>query len=264
MQYQPNSSQGPHGYFLSTQDSITNITQSGLLKNKADILRYRRSLESNKIVPDNKNLNDFTTENIDEVVDGERPVKRKMTDNIRRLFKNKAAKSESKKLDNPESSLEVSGRSNRPSVKIQYALAYIPNELECLEPFFEDSFLGGSCLKVNPSDETNPEHRLSRIFFCDFECQTEIQSLIACVVTKTLIGHEDQFLNIKLNISGGKFKKVVLVGGNEELEPEEETLNVYPLNEGIDPGFRELQTYLVLHESGFYIPVANAYGWKVR
>lgn len=189
-------------------------------------------------------------------------MKRKIKDNIRRFFKNKTSKSDSDKLDAPGEIVEVSGRSNHASAKIKYALAYIPYELECLEPFFEDSFLGGSCLKVNPSDQVDPQHRLSRLFFCDFECNT---SLIACVVTKTLAGHENQFLNIKLNIAdGGKSKKVVLVGDSQELESDEYTLNVYPSNEGTGSNFRELQTYLVLHEPDFYIPVANAYGWRVR
>lgn len=151
--------------------------------------------------------------------------------------------------------------------KTRYALAYVPTELECLEPFYEDSFLGGSCLKINPSDEMSDEHWLSRLFFCDFYCQN---SLIACVVTKNLVGHEDQFLNIRLTVVDAKegCKKVVLVGRSVphgyEAASAAEVINLYPLSDPTDPEFRELQKYVVLNEPGFYMPIANAYGWKVR
>ncbi|CAH0719690.1 unnamed protein product, partial [Brenthis ino] len=292
-QYQPNCLHGPHGYLLSTQETITNLSQLGLLKNRDGILRYRRSLEMSRIeltpgkykersqspINDSTNL---VTEEVVEVPDDQRPsVKRKTKDAFRHLFEMKAAKTENaNKLEaHAKSNSEITGRSMvQMSVnlslgdrrgKTRYALAYVPAELECLEPFYEDSFLGGSCLKVNPSDEVNPEHRISRLFLCDFECKS---SLIACVVTKTLVGYENQFLNIRLNItdSEGKFRKVVLVGrdgphGTHDEEPSmAETLNVYPMSEASNPGFKELQTYLVLNEPGFYVPVANAYGWKVR
>ncbi|CAH2106840.1 unnamed protein product [Euphydryas editha] len=176
-----------------------------------------------------------------------------------------------------KSTYEISGRSMvQMSVNIRlgdrtgktrYALAYVPTELECLEPFFEDSFLGGSCLKINPSDEVSNEHWLSRLFFCDFHCHN---SLIACVVTKNLVGHEDQFLNMKLNVVDAKdgYKKVVLVGRSVphgyEAASAAEVINLYPLSDPADPQFRELQKYVVLNEPDFYMPIANAYGWKVR
>lgn len=151
--------------------------------------------------------------------------------------------------------------------KTRYALAYVPTELECLEPFYEDSFLGGSCLKINPSDEMSDEHWLSRLFFCDFYCQN---SLIACVVTKNLVGHEDQFLNMRLTVVDAKegYRKVVLVGRSVphgyEAASAAEVINLYPLSDPTDPEFRELQKYVVLNEPGFYMPIANAYAWKVR
>nr|XP_034830767.1 uncharacterized protein LOC117987812 [Maniola hyperantus] len=151
--------------------------------------------------------------------------------------------------------------------RTRYVLAYVSRELECLEPFFEDSFLGGSCLKINPSDEVCTEHRLSRLFHCDFFCE---DSLIACVVTKTMEGHEHQFLNVKLRIQDNRenYKEVVLVGRDIPHGREEASaaviMKLYPLSNPNDPEFRDLQKYMVLNEPDFYVSVANAYGWNVR
>lgn len=172
---------------------------------------------------------------------------------------------------------EISGRSmvemsvhlrlGQKTEKTRYALAYVARELECLEPFFGDSFLGGCCLKINPSDEVCTEHRSSRLFHCDFPCE---HRLIACVVTKKMPGHEHQFLNMELVVkaSDDSYKKVVLVGrdlprGTEE-DAAAELTNLYPLSDPNDPEFRRLQKYIVLNEPDFYVSVANSYGWKVR
>ncbi|XP_026486642.2 uncharacterized protein LOC113393797 [Vanessa tameamea] len=303
MQYQPNSSHGPHGYLLSTQDNIAHLSRIGFLKNKAGILKYRQSLEVSRVelVPGKSKevslslkedsvtvlTQEETIEVTNETQEGRVSVKRKMKNALRNLFRTKAAKTapaDSEPADSgpadsgpADSSHEVSGRSmmqvsvnlrlgNRTS-KTRYALAYVPTELECLEPFFEDSFLGGSCLKVNPSDTVSGEHRLSRLFFCDFHCKN---NLIVCTVTKNLVGHENQFLNLKLNLTDTRngYRKVVLVGRSVphglEVASAAEVMNLYPLSDPADPGFRELQKYVVLNEPGFYMPVANAYGWKVR
>ncbi|XP_046959336.1 uncharacterized protein LOC124529595 isoform X2 [Vanessa cardui] len=295
MQYQPNSSQGPHGYLLSTQDNIAHLSRIGFLKNKAGILKYRQSLEVSRVelVPGKSKevsltlkddsvtilTHDETIEVTNETQEGRVSVKRKMKNALRNFFRTKAAKTATAEDSGEpaESSHGISGQSmvqmsvnlrlgNRTS-KTRYALAYVSTELECLEPFYEDSFLGGSCLKVNPCDTVSREHRLSRLFFCDFYSEN---NLIVCTVTKTLVGHENQYLNLRLNLTDTKnrYKKVVLVGRSvpHELEVASaaEVMNLYPLSDPEDSGFRELQKYVVLNEAGFYVPVANAYGWKVR
>ncbi|CAH2236503.1 uncharacterized protein LOC120629640 [Pararge aegeria] len=313
MQYQPNSALGPHGYLLSTQENIMGLSRLGLFKNKAGILRCRRSVrESNvdfiegntsevSITVNTGSLTIATHEETVEITSSESKTSTKKTkfmDALRNLFRIKATKTkqiESRKrkisLDEEEKhetnnkdegtnvmesqekskhsmvQMSVHLRLGEKTGRTRYALAYVSREMECLEPFFEDSFLGGSCLKINPSDEVCTEHRLSRLFHCDFHCE---ESLIACVVTKRMVGHENQFLNVKLQIqdSGEGYRKVVLIGRDIPRERQEATaaeiMNLYPTSDPRDPDFRELQRYMVLNEPDFYVSVANAYGWKVR
>ncbi|KAJ0176944.1 hypothetical protein K1T71_006953 [Dendrolimus kikuchii] len=127
--------------------------------------------------------------------------------------------------------------------------------------------LGGSCLRINPSDQFSPEHRLTRLFHCDFECK---DSLIVCVVTKTLRNFRDQYLNIKLFMKNAKGDdlKVVLVGRNipqtqNTAEGASGVLNLYPLNVGSEEAFRDLQKYVLINQPNFYVPIENCYEWKV-
>ncbi|XP_072931830.1 uncharacterized protein [Epargyreus clarus] len=313
MQYQPNSSHGPHGYFLSTVDNIKNLSLHGLLKDKSTTMKYRRSLEASKLeILTAKSREHLTNLNLDNTVDvandedkkehtNEIDDEKKTPDSkttfksyFRHLFRMKASKPQEHsgteqavakltESDADTSSSHVKSQSamGRSMVQVsvnlrighvgktRYALAYVPNELECLEPFYEDSFTGGSCIKVNPSDQVSPEHRLIRIFHCDFHCD---KTLIACVVTKTLVGHEDQFLNIKLFMTDreGKDVKVVLVGHHipqaqsHTTQKSADVMLVYPYGSPSDPEFRDVQRYMLWNESGFYIPVENSFGWKVR
>ncbi|XP_038212048.1 uncharacterized protein LOC119832451 isoform X2 [Zerene cesonia] len=298
-QYQPNSALGPHGYLVSSAANIAGLSRLGLLRTRDGILRYRRSVEETRLEADEStreivlalkadSVGDIQEEVVEETtVDERKSVKRKVTRVLRHFFRIKSPKTEDRDYaalereaeqdSKPSSSaMQVRGRSmvqmsinlrlGNKQVKTKYALGYVANELECMEPFFEDSFIGGSCLKINPSDEVTPEHRFSRLFFSDFHVRN---SLIACVVTKTLPGHENQFLNIILNVEcGGKKTKVVLVGRSIPHHHEgwsgAEVVNEYPLQESGEHELRNLQRHLLLNEPGFYVPVENAYGWVVR
>ncbi|CAK1546890.1 unnamed protein product [Leptosia nina] len=306
MQYQPNSSHGPHGYILSTVDNIAGLSRLGLLKNRDGILRCRKSVEDSRLDVDRKSsremlftlktdrhrdVQETVREDVEESKRSEsKSVKRKMSRVLRHFFKPKSAKTEQDspqqrrdeaEYDEPSSSdlkvrdrsmmqMSISLRLGNERSKTKYALGYVPGELECLEPFFEDSFVGGSCVKVNPSDEVSPEHRLPRMFFSDFRVEN---SLIACTVTKNLAGHEYQYLNVSMEIESGEGSgRVVLVGRSipreETLEESgrdwcpDEVVNVYPITEGAE--LRRVQTYLLLNEPAFYIPVENPYRWTVR
>lgn len=293
MQYQPNSSHGPHGYVLSTQENIDKMSEIGLLKNKAEIIHYRRSMEASRM--DLAAENNKKEENkempllikadsitaVNEQTQEKKPeantMKRKMQNAFRHLFKikRKSITREDQGIGEAGTGQATSGHSMvQMSVhlrlnkigKVRIGLGFVENELECLEPFFEDSFLGGSCLKVNPSDEVSTEHRLSRIFQCDFPCE---DSLIVCVVTKKLSGHKDQFLNVKLYMKDASDRrtKVILVGRNiphvhvNTRKSLSEIVNLYPET---DSDFREIQKYLLLNAPNFYVPVENDYNWKVR
>lgn len=193
------------------------------------------------------------------------------------------SKEEEQKLEDArelseEFDLESRGRSMaRMSINIQlkdkadktrYMLACVPDELQCLEVYFDDSFIGGSCLKINPSDQYSKIHRQIRLFFCDFPCEN---SLIFCVVTKNLMSCQEQFLNLKIHMKNdeGEEAMMVLIGRDVEqlVHPDNSrsfVRNVSPVNSAKDTEFRDLQKYMLLHEPGFYIPIENSYDWKVR
>ncbi|CAF4953639.1 unnamed protein product [Pieris macdunnoughi] len=302
-QYQPNCSHGPHGYLLSTLDNIVSLSRLGLFNDKAGILHYRKTIEDSRLNtedpttskemvfsmnPDSiSNMHeDRVQETVEEPAQSERKsVKRKITWVLRHFFKVKSAKSDdevTKSKEDVNSSLntvsEMDARERGPSMvqmsislrlgnknmKTRYALGYVPDELECLEPFFEDSFTGGSCLKVNPSDKVSQEHRLSRIFFSDFVIENRF---IACVVTKTLAGQEEQFLNVLLWIESDSSESTIVLVGRRIPHAQGAAASgspfqhVYPA-EGAD--LRRLQTHLLLNEPGFYMPIENSYRWNVR
>ncbi|XP_052759284.1 uncharacterized protein LOC113514033 isoform X2 [Galleria mellonella] len=309
MQYQPNANHGPHGYLLSTLDNIMTVSQKCIVRDPKGIIKYRESfltsrqeLHSLKSKESGTEVKWSTTNEVnaqveDNVIDDSddetSTVKKKMKRTFQNLFKKSEKKTEigGEKEDaavtderdvdqesGPSTStgqsmvqMPVNLRQAQAQVKTRYALACVPDELECLEVCLEDSFIGGSCLKVNPSDKLSPEHRMTRIFHCDFQCK---DTLIVCVVTKTLTENEEQFLNIKLHARNatGEDLKVVLVG--RDLPAQQQvisavnqttsgTLSVYPLNV-TSSEFRELQKYLLFKEPGFYISVENSYGWRIR
>ncbi|XP_061713792.1 cytosolic endo-beta-N-acetylglucosaminidase isoform X2 [Cydia pomonella] len=134
----------------------------------------------------------------------------------------------------------------------RYQLQSVEEE-SCIELFLEDSFTGGGCLIINP-------FKLIRLFHCDFHIE---DTLIACVVTKTLPDSEDVFLNIVLTVKDQNWSesRVVLAGTRNLTDHGIGALTVSAASGG---EFKGLQRYLLLHQPGFYVSVENAYGWKVR
>ncbi|KAM3956952.1 cytosolic endo-beta-N-acetylglucosaminidase [Aphomia sociella] len=308
MQYQPNANHGPHGYVLSTLDNILAVSRKCMVKDPKGIIKYRESFLTSRLalhsirskegnVDQNgeespstiDEVNEQQEDNLVENSESEpKTVKRRMKNAIKYLFKKshkqyvsdeEEATAETDERARQDSESGPSGSTGLPMVqmsvnlrlghhreKTRYALASVPDELECLEVCLEDSYIGGSCLKVNPSDSLSPEHRMTRIFHCDFHCK---DTLVVCIVTKTLIENEDQFLNIKLHAknANGEDLKVVLVGrdmpGTQQEGPYSGIHTVYPLSQTSD-AFRSLQKYLLLKEPGFYVSVENPYGWTVR
>ncbi|KAG6458328.1 cytosolic endo-beta-N-acetylglucosaminidase [Manduca sexta] len=286
MHYQPNSAHGPHGYLLSTVDNILHISCHEVRRDQSGAIVYNESFQMSRlelhsvskdlsILPKADSLLAINEEDEgSDEVDEERPksVKRKMKNAFKHLFMFKSQKTEEEEF--------VAGPSGRSMVqmstylhlgqsaeKLRFGLAHIAEERECLEHFMDDSFIGGSCLKINPSDKLSPDHRLTRLFHCDFQCE---ESLIACVVTKTVMGFQEQYLNVKLFMKNAKGEDltVVLVGRSlAQMRSMDSNatgvLNVAPL----DPGsaeFREIRKYMLLNQPAFYMPVENSYGWVVR
>ncbi|XP_028162015.1 uncharacterized protein LOC114354001 [Ostrinia furnacalis] len=390
MQYQPNSSHGPHGYLLSTIDRIIHASRYGIHRNSKSIIRYKadensqephvelqavKSLEEDiqksGVIPKSDSITALTEEgNENEIVDrhvnesNSKSVKRKIKNAFKHMFRIKTSKREDELEEEPtlepkpvdeqmklethqEQDMENVFDSNKPliikderqvtldlkpasasnaeqaqennvidqqdqheerdqdveneeleedndeiesrvikgrsmvqvsiniklkdtSERTRYGLAYIAEELECLEVYFDDSFIGGSCLKVNPSDSVSPKHRLIRIFHCDFFCE---EYLIVCVVTKHLRGFEEQFLNIKFFMTDAHDQehRIVLIGRNlpHAQHPQESAscfVNLYPVNmsSDTDTEFKDIQKYLLLNKPDYYVPVENSYDWIVR
>lgn len=311
MQYQPNSSLGPHGYLLSVLENILAASKHGLLKDKVAIIQCRQSIEQTRselLSRESKDLRDPSDSNGrkdlkgggceeqdlmagDDIKDSppegesakeapleQKPAKvRKVSDVFRNLFKLKPSKEAEEGPEETESSATLQQASDKSMVqtsvnlqlgqktkKIRLALAPVPEELECLEPYFEDSFTGGSCLKVNPSDRVCPEHRLVRLFHTDFQFDGV---LVACLVTKNLASAPDQSLNVELRAIDSKAQllKIVLTGNTAEVDMPggSGVLHVPPVAT-TEAGFKDIQKYVLLHEPGFYVPVENSFGWNVR
>ncbi|OWR52381.1 cytosolic endo-beta-N-acetylglucosaminidase isoform 1 [Danaus plexippus plexippus] len=305
MHYQPNSTLGPHGYLLSTQDNINRLSNLGLLKNREGILRYRKSLEQSKMELETNpgdvamNIKEDSLTHLDSgshrevVVDKDSDtstvrttVRTKVKNALRNLFKIRTSRVDKNGSDHVSQASDRTDEAAREAeeyqssgksmvrmslnlslgrtTKTRYCLGYVSMERECFETYYEDSFIGGSCLMVHPADDEYEAQRTSRLLHCDFRCD---DTLVVCVVTKTLDEHDDQFLNIRLSVSDcGGCEKVVLVGRSLPSGGEEpsgtELEQVFPVNDEDD--FPELQKYLVLNEPGFYVPVVNPYGWQVR
>lgn len=142
-------------------------------------------------------------------------------------------------------------------------LTRIPHELECIEYYYDDSFTGGSCLKINPSDVATGGHRTIRLFYCDFFCE---HTLIFCCVTKHFPGYSHQYLNIHLYAmdNSGNELRVILVGRNTATRScyHVHVKNEYPCPQTASE-FRDLQNYLLLNQPDFYVPTENSFGWNV-
>lgn len=156
----------------------------------------------------------------------------------------------------------------QPDVKTRWALTFKSKERECLEMYYEDAFIGGACLRVNPSDAVNTWHRTTRLFHCDFKCEN---MLIICVVTKPLKNYRDQNLNVRLKMKNAKDQdlQVVLLGRNLDQQTVLNSGSVgihyaYPLHSEDQKEFRALREYLLVKEPGFYVPIDNFYGWEIR
>lgn len=354
MQYQPNSSHGPHGYLLSTIEHIVHASHHGILRNSQGIIKYREShvaletiksseqhVEESTFNPKSDSVSvlaeeigePINTNTSNEQCDKPKSLPAKIKNIFKHIFRRKPAKTEQEndieeepickpkpvqeqtKLEKPASERPVifndkndvvspdpikdqgknkdedveehddddetelnlfKGRSMvqmsvnillKSNAKRRYGLAYVREERQCLEVYFEDSFIGGSCLKVNPSDPLSPERRSIRIFHCDFFCE---DALIVCVVTKHLREFEEQYLNVKFNMidGDGMEHRVVLIGRTltHARNPQDSAscfINIYPFTNA-EAEFKDIQKYLLLNEPDLYVPVENSYNWTVR
>ncbi|CAH0398116.1 unnamed protein product [Chilo suppressalis] len=331
MQYQPNSSHGPHRYTMTAIGKMQNTSQTsqrekkGIIKIREDIITSKEEIEC----PETQSINNLD-ENIivneahaDEVDEARKPhnVKRKIKDIFKHIFKAKSSKKDDqsgpkeddedeneidtneRKPDDSETGSEenidmnshMSGKEKKAykpkklidlrsseksmvwmSINInlgregqapvtRYGLTFVPEEKDCLQVYFNDSFIGGSCVKVLPCEKFK---RTTRLLHCDFFCS---EALVFCVVTKTMFGCEKQYLNLKLTIkkANKQYQNISLIGrtiptqGHQD-QSASSVVNIYPINNRSDPEFRHLQTYLLLNEPDFYLPVENSYDWTVR
>lgn len=298
MQYQPNALHGPHGYLLSTKQNLKAITNAASKQQTPGSLPHLR--ESLYIKQHLKLSSTSTVEKVTELEESndravqnpslreENPTnptvleRKSKFEYFKNLFKKKRPKSledirpAALSLSPSDTATKSSGRSMTNmsvslrlgrSFKVQrLGLAYVAEELDCLEIYYEDSFLGGACLKINPCDKETPMERWIRLFYTDFHCSV---SLITCVVTKNLHGYEDQSLNVVMRgrREGQTEQVVVNLLGRELPQLPYDEKAIYVALAPIDPEtpqFHSLQRYMVTHEAGFYVPVENIYGWKVR
>lgn len=268
--YQLNSAHGPHGYLLSTQEKLQHASRLAIA-DKTGIMKYREHLYRVAETADT----DDDDESDDEVPRRDSP--RNLSAD-RDLDSPRDSSAKKRKYSAPEAqadpSVQYSLHLHEPSIRLRLSegqtktrlqLAFVPNELPCVEVYFEDSFIGGSCVKLNPTDRVSERHRFSRLFHCDFEADG---ALVACVVTKRLAEAPSQYLTVHLYCSaasgpGGADSLVVLVCRPLAHAPSAAPghITVYPENKR--GSFKELQAYLLLSEPGFYVPVENAFGWDV-
>lgn len=260
-------------------------------KESSTVLHSARVRESSSVPKADSLVNVEEEEEEEPEPEAPKPHKRKMKNYLKNLLQLKSPRKDSidgeevphdpetGNLESEPSSTKQGGRGKsmlQMSVSLKlgqkgnqqrFGLACVPEELECLEVYQEDSFNGGSCLRINPTDSLSQEHRLSRLFHCDFYCE---HTLIICVVTKKLAGFMQQCLNIKLfmkNVDGENLR-VMLMGRHlpqlhEVSASSTGSCNVSPL-ETASERFKHMQRYLLLNQSGFYVPVENSFDWKVR
>ncbi|XP_048482903.1 cytosolic endo-beta-N-acetylglucosaminidase [Plutella xylostella] len=262
MQYQPNSALGPHGYTVTSLGVAADVAR-GLQGGRGATVQLRQAIVSME------SSSDLALENEEE--DNTISINR---GTIRHLVRKKRAPGipadatplivkTYDRLIRLTENLSLQGVSTDTT---NLALVELPDEKECLQVYFEESFFGGSCLQINPSDEVSPEHRLIRLFHCDFEVK---DSLIVCVVTKTLTDYPEQSLDLQLLFlhGTGATSRVVLKGqtDDEDVEPDPDVINVFAANATRDNElFGEIQRYLLKHEPDFYVSTENNNDWDVR
>ncbi|KOB56747.1 Cytosolic endo-beta-N-acetylglucosaminidase, partial [Operophtera brumata] len=287
-QYQPNSAHGPHGYLLSSSDDIQRDRNTDYLyKDGKGILRYRASFQrsrqelhsvNSKMITDNNMIAD-NEDNLNTIEDQkeyekdlaepeqskhESPWKDTADDHEEEVELGRSDQNDGRGRSMMQMSVNLKLGSK--GTRQRFGLACVPGERECLEVYQDDSFNGGSCLRINPSDNLDHAHRHTRLFHCDFYCK---DTLIVCVVTKELSGFIEQFLNIELFMKDARNQdlKATLIGRSLS-QPEAVKENssgmvlVLPLEITSQP-FREMQKYLLLNESAFYVPLENSFGWTV-
>ncbi|GBP36324.1 Cytosolic endo-beta-N-acetylglucosaminidase [Eumeta japonica] len=135
---------------------------------------------------------------------------------------------------------------------LSVSLVMIPEERPCYELCLNDSFTGGSCLRVNPSPEGEC---VSLLFQCDFRWR---HALLVCVVTK--VGPIDIWLYSRGSLGERRYVLAeasrVTAGlslpGTEQLAPLEGSALI------------DARRQLLLEEPDSYVPQHNAYGWTIR
>lgn len=296
MQYQPNAAHGPHGYLLlvdqqqlpppdnKSPDNNSPENKSPDNKspdykspdNKLEIHKptQRDSTELVKLKDSNELPNpESQTGSLGVELDEGTKPKKKCMEQVKNVFKSLSpcASLESTSVDTKISKNSIviqdistlSSTSKVNKVVTKLYLAHMQNELECLEVFYEDSFTGGSCLKINPSDVSSPDHRTIRLFYCDFFCE---DTLIVCFVTKRLAENPNQYLNVLLhgvNATGDEVH-VDLIGRNVAARGWSGILlkKQYPCSQ-TSTEFRDLQQYILLNHPDFYVPTENSFDWKI-
>lgn len=264
MQYQLSAQHGPHGYLLTTMPNVLRVANQGVLRDQNGDVQLRASFHVSKSQYKECQATGTTEKVTDETAEltqtnNSKDVRTK--DSVVDLLKNIFEESQNK-IDDSISGFPLSLSTSNLSKedRIEFVLTPVPEEKECLELYLEDSFTGGSCLKINITDEMSLEQSFIRIFHCDFHVN---DALVACVITKTLPDFKDQCLILHLGVAGQDYK-VALVGNSAENEGYEDEVVVFPINEPASPDFKEVQKYLLLEEPGFYISTFNSYGWNVR
>lgn len=250
--YLPNSAHGPHGYVLSTHTKLVRASQQAMVQK--GIIRYREQLykvaetdDAPAELPGEDDADESEVQRQNELEEHELTV----------------AASSHRSVHTHEPSIRLRLKEGK---SMRLKLAYVSEELPCVEAYFEDSFNGGSCVKLNPTDRVSERHRFVRLFQSDFQCEG---TLVVCLATKRLAEAPDQYLAVHMYHSldaqgpGGADALVALVCRPLAHSPSvtEDRTTVYP--ENLQSSFKELQTYLLLSEPGFYVPVENSFGWDV-
>ncbi|XP_060802952.1 uncharacterized protein LOC106133133 [Amyelois transitella] len=353
MQYQPNSAYGPHGYLLSTPETIAAVSRSAIVRDKKGIIKFQPAFEmSRHELHSVHSSRELQQEHRDSMIictidEEERPRESDRKHSMKNVFKQMFRMKSRRRSVNPEEEpdhpqdntgsphghlhvhlpdeppgqptdqppgqpsnqlpdqsddqspdksdeptqrhtdltlershammahswqdikaawsmkqLSVNLKLSQPH-KLRLALACVPGERPCLEPYYEDSYIGGSSLLVSPADQLSPALRWARLLHCEFPVAGQ---LVLCVVTKTLPDCDSQYLNVKLFARSPSSQeiRVTCVGRDVpgEGRPSPLTLSLYPLSDG--PRLKQLQKYLLLNQPGFYMSPENCFGWRVR
>ncbi|KAJ8727821.1 hypothetical protein PYW08_016206 [Mythimna loreyi] len=287
-QYQPNSAHGPHGYMLTSVENLSKVKdevhykdkkgiiriRASFMQSRADILAVTREPLPSRSVQDALQLRPSSSAHPDP---HPHPRSSKV-DAIKNMFKHKAKTTESEEASAPETEELPSQQPSMAEASVslhlsrkqapRYGLALVPDEQPCLELHHGDSFSGGACLMVHPSDRLCTEHRVTRLLHCDFPCE---EGMIFCVVTKTLREFPEQTLNVKLYMRNEADEDLTLVltgrtmANTAQLDRRSRGIaHVYPLPTARHDVLRDLRTYLLLTQPGFYVPIDNQFGWTVR